>query len=227
MTLYGGHGPRSNQTNLPERTLQGGGFNESWKEYELIVPKQYNQDDWYKEALSSAIEFKHQSIQGLLAPMIGDVFPIPAMVQKGHFVVLESLLQMDFSTDLVDQDGFTPLMRASQQGQIQAIKLLLQAGTSAGHKDKDQNTSFILAICSHKIEAAELLLLPTKEAGAFDTQDIYVSIGRLSTCVLRVILQKRLKSLNLHLSFFMTSTYAFSRAGPLFSMRPNMDSLLW
>ena len=155
-------------------------FNDNWKKFELIVPKQFNQDDRYKEALSSAIEFKHQSIQRLLAPIIGDVLPIHAMVQRGHLSVLESLLQMGFSTDLLDQDGFTPLMRASQQGQTQAITLLLQAGANPGLADKDQNTSLMLAICSQKVEAADLLVLPIKEAGALDAQDIYVSVVLLS-----------------------------------------------
>ena len=155
-------------------------FNDNWKKFELILPKQFNQDDRYKEALSSAIEFKHQSIQRLLAPIIGDVLPIHAMVQRGHLSVLESLLQMGFSTDLLDQDGFTPLMRASQQGQTQAITLLLQAGANPGLADKDQNTSLMLAICSQKVEAADLLVLPIKEAGALDAQDIYVSVVLLS-----------------------------------------------
>jgi hypothetical protein len=151
-------------------------FNDKWKEFELILPKQYNEDDRYKELMSSAIDFRLQSIQRLLAPLIGDVYPIHAMVQRGHLKALQCLLQMGLSSDHLDEEGCTSLMRASQMGQIEAVELLLQAGASAALTDKDQNTSCMIAICNDKIEVADILVSPTKEAGALDQQDICVSV---------------------------------------------------
>ena len=153
------------------------------KEFGQMNPKQFNQDEKYKEALCSAIEYKQKSVKLLLAPSLGHikVDPVHALVAGGYHGVLEKILEMGFDPDVYDQLGFTPLMIASQWGLLDAASVLVHGGArldlaDQGHgMDDDESytgsNALMMALMKENFDVAEMLLEPTIISGDIHRKD--------------------------------------------------------
>ena len=144
-------------------------------------PKQFHQDERYKEALCSAIEYKQKCVKLLLAPNIGRIDPVHAMVAEGHHEVLEKILDMGFDPDVYDKLGFTPLMIASLWGLLDAARILIRGGAKPELTDKgrgvdDSETCFgsnalMMALMRGNFDVADVLLEPTMVSDDINRKD--------------------------------------------------------
>ncbi|OLQ11102.1 Ankyrin repeat domain-containing protein 50 [Symbiodinium microadriaticum] len=82
---------------------------------------------------------------------------------SGNVAKVETLLQLPMDLDArTDEDGITPLMRASECGHVEIAQLLLEAGAETDIGDSDRCTALMSAAWNGRASVVKLLL----DAGA-------------------------------------------------------------
>jgi len=78
-------------------------------------------------------------------------------VKKGHYDVVNLLLQNDANINLQDNEGLSPLMLASTNGHLDIVKTLLIMGANKDLQNNDGQTALQLALANNNEEIAYLL----------------------------------------------------------------------
>ena len=78
--------------------------------------------------------------------------------QQNHPDVVEVLIDAGANIDTIDEEGFSPLLRASKDASLDTVKMLVKAGADVSLTDNDGDTCLILAACYGHIETVRALL---------------------------------------------------------------------
>jgi len=101
---------------------------------------------------------KERSVEAIKAMFYG--------IEKGNLVYTQKVLSMNFDSNVVSDNGYTPLGYAAMLGNPAIIELLLRNGADPKLPSKDGATPVELALQHGHSDAAELLKRARQEAEA-------------------------------------------------------------